>query len=93
MNYEAIDLCACYEPIEQPPQKVISAWKKYWDAHWKEMSKGVIPTFYATDEDGDLFFYHGSTRIRVIEHFADNGKSAAALIENVIQYAARQANY
>lgn len=90
--YDPIDLCACYEPMEEPPQELVNAWKKRWDDHWNkiEASKGTVPIFYATDEEGVLYFYHGNTRIRVTEYFADTGKPAAALIEDVIRYSARQ---
>ena len=46
-------------------------------------------TFYAVDEDGETYFYCGGSRLKVHEHFADAGKSVAALIENVIDYAAQ----
>ena len=44
------------------------------------------------DEYETLYFYYGNTRIRVAEHFNDNGKPIGTLIENVIRYSAsRQA--
>ena len=78
--YQPIDLEACFDPIFDPPE----------DFEDVEASKGAVPIFYAMDEDGVLYFYHGNTRIRVTEHFADSGKPAAALIEDVIRYSARQ---
>jgi hypothetical protein len=50
----------------------------------------LFPSFYASDENGILYFYHGNTRIRVTEHFADSGKSAAVLIKEVIHHSAKQ---
>ena len=90
--YDPIDLCACYEPMEAPPQDLVDAWKKYWNDHWRavEAAKGAVPTFYVIDEKGVLYFYRGNTRIRVLEHFAENGKPIGSLIEDVICYAARQ---
>ena len=43
--------------------------------------------FYATDEDGETYFYCGGSRLKVNEHFANKGKPVGALIENVINYA------
>ena len=83
--YEPIDLCACYEPMLEPPQEFIDEWKAAHD------EPDGVPTFYVTDEYGTLYFYYGNTRIRVAEHFNDKGKPIGALIEDVIRYsAARQ---
>ena len=83
--YEPIDLCACYEPMFEPPQELIDEWKAAHD------EPDEVPTFYVTDEYGTLYFYHGNTRIKVSEHFNDRGKPIGALIEDVIRYsAARQ---
>ena len=83
--YEPIDLCACYEPMFEPPQELIDEWKAAHDE-----TDGVT-TFYVEDEYGTLYFYYGNTRIRVAEHFNDKGKAIGALIEDVIRYsAARQ---
>ena len=65
--YEPIDLCACYEPMFEAPQELIDEWK----AACAEPDE--VPTFYVEDEYGTLYFYHGNTRIRVAEHFNDNG--------------------
>ena len=46
---------------------------------------------YVTEPDGIQYFYCGNTRIRVSEHFSQAGKPMDKLIENVIQYAARNA--
>jgi len=43
--------------------------------------------FYAVDEDGETYFYCGSSRLKVHEHFADTGKPVGSLIENIINYA------
>ena len=80
--YEPIDLCACYEPMLEAPQDLISEWKT---AHTKP---DEVPTYYVTDEYGTLHFYHGHNRIRVAEHFNDRGKPIGALIEDVIRYSA-----
>ena len=80
--YEPIDLCACYEPIFEPPQELIDEWKAVHD------EPDGVPTFYVEDEHGTLYFYYGNTRIRVAEHFTDRGKPIGALIEDVIRYSA-----
>ena len=78
--YEPIDLCACYEPMFDAPQKLIDE----WNAACAEPDE--VPTFYVEDEYGTLYFYYGNTRIRVAEHFSDNGKTTGTLIEDVIRY-------
>ena len=47
-------------------------------------------TFYATDEDGQRYFYIGKTRIKITEHFPEKGKTMGELIEDLILYAARE---
>ena len=42
--------------------------------------------FYATDEDGETYFYCGNSRLKVSEHFADTGKPVGDLLEDVIGY-------
>ena len=70
------DLCSCYEPIEILP-----------DGMFDPEPTLENTSFYAIDEDGELYFYCGKTKIKVIEHFADNGKELSTLIEDVITYA------
>jgi len=42
---------------------------------------------YGTELDGTTYFYCGNTRIKVVEHFPEDGKSMETLIEDVIRYA------
>ena len=84
--YEPIDLCALYEPFFEPPKELLDEWQ----AAYNNEPDGV-PTFYAVEGDGPLYFYYGNTRIKVSEHFSDKGKPIGTLIEDVIRYsAARQ---
>ena len=84
--YEPIDLCACYEPMFEAPQELIDEWNSVC------AEPDEVPAFYVEDEHETLYFYYGNTRIRVAEHFNDNGKPIGTLIENVIRYSAsRQA--
>lgn len=46
--------------------------------------------FYTVDEDGREYFCIGKTRIRITEHFPENGRSMGELIEDLVLYAARQ---
>lgn len=39
--------------------------------------------------DGTLYFLYGNTRIKVTEHFAENGKTVVDLLEDVILYEAK----
>ena len=45
---------------------------------------------YRHSKDGQLYFIHGKTRIKVTEHFSANGKPLRALLEDVIQFSAKQ---
>ena len=83
-EYDPIDLCACYEPMFEAPQELIDEWAA---AREFEEPDGV-PTFYVEDEYGTLYFYYGNSRIRVAEHFNDNGKPIGTLLEDVIRYSA-----
>ena len=46
-------------------------------------------SFYAVEEDGCLYYYCDHTRIKVQEHFTDQGKTMVDMLENVIRYAAK----
>ena len=45
-------------------------------------------SYYKTARDGKLYFCSGKTRIEVVEHFADHGKTLGVLVEDVITHAA-----
>ena len=45
-------------------------------------------SYYKTAQDGKLYFCSGKTRIEVVEHFADHGKTLGVLLEDVITHAA-----
>ena len=47
---------------------------------------------YRYSKDGQLYFIHGKTRIKVTEHFPEGGKSLNTLLEDVIQFSAKQDN-
>ncbi len=53
-------------------------------------SKSMIENiaYYKTARDGKLYFCCGKTRIEVVEHFADHGKTLGVLVEHVITHAA-----
>ena len=80
-NYESIDLCECYEPMDFPSKEILQAWKRE-GVHKPE-------PYYGTEPDGEMFFYVGSTKIKVSEHFAKDGKPLSDLIEDVIKYSAK----
>ena len=44
--------------------------------------------YYKTTREGKLYFCCGKTRIEVVEHFADQGKTLGVLVEDVITHAA-----
>ena len=80
-NYDPIDLCECYEPLDFPPKKILRAWKRE--------SEPKPESFYGTEPDGEMYFYIGSTPIKVSEHFAKDGKPLEDLLEDVIKYSAK----
>ena len=80
-DYESIDLCECYEPLDFPSKEILRAWKR-------EGEPKPEP-YYGTEPDGEMFFYIGNTRIKVSEHFNDKGKSIEDLLEDVIKYSAK----
>lgn len=45
---------------------------------------------YRYSKDGQLYFVHGKTRIKVTEHFHADGKALHVLLEDVIQFSAKQ---
>lgn len=45
---------------------------------------------YRYSKDGQLYFVHGKTRIKVTEHFPSEGKPLNTLLEDVIQFLAKQ---
>lgn len=85
-----IDIESCFEPIFDPPKSFLVACGKYWDDLYNERmsAKPAVPTFYAQDEDGKLYFYHGKSRIRVSEHFKPQGKTYGELAAEAIRFAA-----
>lgn len=45
---------------------------------------------YRYSKDGQLYFIHGKNRIKVTEHFSAEGEPLHALLEDVIQFSAKQ---
>ena len=80
-DFESIDLCECYEPLDFPPKEILKDWK------WENEPKPE--PFYGTEPDGEKFFYIGNTRIKVSEHFNKDGKPLENLLEDVIKYSAK----
>lgn len=85
-----IDIESCFDPIFDPPKSFLAACRKYWENFCNDMmsAKPTVPTFYARDEDGTLYFYHGKSRIRVSEHFKPQGKTYGELAAEAIRFAA-----
>lgn len=80
-DIDLYDLCSCYEPSEIPPAELFD------EFHEPEPTLENT-SVYVTEEDGTQYFYCGKTKIKVTEHFADNGKELDTLIEDVVSYAA-----
>jgi len=88
-NYEPIDLCECYEPLFYPPLELEEQWRKRREALMDDKFEPTLEntSHYGTELDGTTYFYCGNTRIKVVEHFPEDGKSMETLIEDVIRYA------
>ena len=80
-DFESIDLCECYEPMDFPSKDILKGWKRE--------SEPVPEPYYGTEPDGEKYFYVGNTRIKVSEHFAKDGKPLDNLLEDIIKYSAK----
>ena len=83
-----IDICSCYEFMDAPSKKQEVEWSKM-RGEYKPEPTTENASFYVTEPDGTEYFYHGNTRIKVTEHFNDNGKPMNDLVEDVVQFAAQ----
>lgn len=85
-----IDIESCFEPVYEPLKSFLDECRRYWKDYYDKIMKAKpeVPTFYAIDENGVEYFYHGKTRIRVSEHFSDNGKSYGDVAADTIRYIA-----
>ena len=45
---------------------------------------------YMYSKDGQLYFVHGKNHIKVTEHFPSTGKPMDLLLEDLIQFSAKQ---
>ena len=87
-----IDLESCFDPVFEPPKSFLDMCKRYWENYYAEImkSKPSVPVFYAQDEDGALYFYHGNNRIRVSEHFKPQGRTYGEIAAETIRYVAQE---
>ncbi len=51
-------------------------------------TNGENEPYYETSPDGTMYCCFGNNRIKVTEHFAENGKKIDVLIERAIRFAA-----
>ena len=70
------DLCACYEPTEPVPEEFI-------DPGDREPTLADT-SIYIIDEDGIEYYCYGSTKIKITERFAEEGKTMGELMEEFI---------
>ena len=84
--FETIDLCACFDPIFDPPPEQAAAWNFSEPEPTLESA-----SFYVVEPDGTEYFYCGGTRIKINEHFTPRGKELEHLMEDAIQFAAKLA--
>lgn len=55
------------------------------------MDKKKIPRITPITVNGNQYYVIGKTRIKITEHFQENGPSVVALLENMITYASKSA--
>lgn len=86
-----IDLCACFDPIFNPPKSVIREWEKQRKAKeeipeptWEDLA------VYVQEPDGLYYCCGKNYCIKVTEHFKKDGKEMKELVKEVIQYSAKQ---
>ena len=70
------DLCACYEPTETMPEEFIDP-----DDREPTLADTAI---YIIDENGVEYYCCGNTKIKITEHFAEEGKTMGELLEELI---------
>ena len=70
------DLCACYEPEEPTPEEFI-------DPGDREPTL-TDTAIYIIDENGVEYYCCGNTKIKITEHFAEEGKTMGELLEELI---------
>ena len=78
--FETIDLCACFDPIFDPPSEQAAAWNFSEPEQTLENA-----SFYVVEPDGTEYFYCGGTRIKINEHFAPDGKQIDELLTGLVQ--------
>ena len=88
-EYELVDGDAPAGDYETPPKSFLKECEKYWrqnDRNREKQFTDADKAFYGVDEDGQEYFYIGKTRVKITEHFPDEGKSIGDLIEDMVFY-------
>ena len=93
IEFELIDGDAPAGDYETPPKSFLKECEKYWRQYDRDREKQFTDAdkaFYGVDEEGQEYFYIGKTRIKVIEHFPDDGPSLCDVMERMILSDARE---
>ena len=91
-EYEPDIYSALFNYTEEPPADLLEQWRKEDEERALKEAKHTSEYLVCliTEEDGSEYFYFRDVCIEVTEHFCDTGKPLDELMQNVIQYAAKE---
>lgn len=85
-----IDIESCFDPVFEPPADLLEEWRRRYEEPEPTLEN---TSFYVVDLDGTKYFYCGNLRIKISEHFADEGKQMDELVEDTVRHhAGRDSN-
>ena len=92
-EYQPADYYDLFDFEEPPSAELWEQWRKEEEAEPSAEQLEYTSEYLAclvTERDGSEYFYFRDVCIEVSEHFCDSGKPLDELVQNVIQYAAKE---